>query len=186
MGGGGGGPPAPVAGRCVALMLLLASGTSVASRSEKSMSARTVITLDLAAILFQCLSPASLYSSGLGSASWESFFMKAFFARRTPMLDVTVFRAEMDLVKANMLVLSDLTGALAGGEHTSLLLDSLENSEEEEEVREENDNSDDVGDPEREPSSSITLSSPMDGNVTLNFPSIMLGLKRKMSSPCCT
>jgi len=171
--GGGGGPPVPVLGSCGALMLLLASGTSVASRSEKSMSARTEITLDLAAILFQCLSPASLYSSGLGSASWESFFMKAFFARRTPMLDVTVFRAEMDLVKANMLVLSDLTGALAGGEHTSLLLDSLEISEEEEEVSEENDNSDDVGDPEREPSSSITLYSPMDGNVTLNFPSIM-------------
>ena len=184
MGGGGGGPSALVPGSCGDLMLLLASGTSAASRSEKSMSARTVITLDLAAILFQCLSPASLYSSGLGSASWESFFIKAFFARMTPMLEVTVFRAEMDRVKANMLVLSDLTGALAGAGHTSLPLDSLENSEEEEEeVSEEHDNSDDVGDPEREPSSSITLSSPMDGSMTLSFPSNMLGLKIENVKP---
>ena len=78
------------------------------------MSARTVITCELAAILFQCLSPASLYSSGLGNASWDSFFIKAFLARMTPMLEVTVFRAEMDLVKANMLVFRDWTGAVAG------------------------------------------------------------------------
>ena len=136
------------------------------------MSARTVTTLDLAAILSQCLSPAALYSSGLGSWSWESFFMKAFLARMTPMLAVTVFRAEIERVKANMLVLCDLTGALAGGEVSTFLLVSVEDVEEED-VSEENDDSDDVGDVDRDPSSSITQSSPMDANLILNLPSMI-------------
>ena len=93
------------------------------------------------------------------------------------MLKVTVFRAEMDLVKANMLVLRDLTGAEAGGEDTGFILESPENSEEEEEeeedVSEENEDSEEVGDPEWEPSSSITLSSPMDANLIRNFLSMM-------------
>ena len=183
VGGVGGGAAGD--GRCGALTFSLASGTSVASRSEKSMSASTVITGELAAILFQCLSPASLYSSGLGNASCDSFFIKAFLARMTPMLEVTVFRAEMDLVKANMLVLSDLTGALAGGERIFLESESLEKSEiEDEDVSEEIDNSEDVDDPDRKPSSSaITLSSQMDDSLTLSFPSIMLGLKTEMVKP---
>ena len=143
------------------------------------MSARTVITLDLEAILSQCLSPAALYSSGLGTTgSWDSFFMKACLARMTPMLKVTVFRAEMDLVKANMLVLRDLTGAEAGGEDTRFILESPEISEEDEDVSEENDDSEEVGDPEWEPSSSITLSSPMDAILIRNFLSMMLALNR--------
>ena len=89
------------------------------------------------------------------------------------MLKVTVFRAEMDLVKANMLVLRDLTGAEAGGEDTGFILESPENSEEEEDVSEENEDSEEVGDPEWEPSSSITLSSPMDANLIRNFLSMM-------------
>ena len=60
--------------------------------------------------------------------------MKAFLARMTPMLNVTVFRAEMDLVKANMLALSDMTGALAGCE-------ALENSEEDEDSSDEKEDS---------------------------------------------
>ena len=101
------------------------------------------------------------------------------------MLEVTVFRAEMDLVKANMLVLSDLTGALAGGEHIFLESESLGKSEiEDEDVSEEIDKSEDVDDPDRKPSSSaVTLSSQMDESLTLSFPSIMLGLKTEMVNP---
>ena len=96
-----------------------------------------------------------------------------------------MFRAEMDLVKANMLVLSDLTGALAGGEHIFLESESLGKSEiEDEDVSEEIDKSEDVDDPDRKPSSSaVTLSSQMDESLTLSFPSIMLGLKTEMVNP---
>ena len=61
---------------------------------------------------------------------------------------------------------------LAGGEVSTFLLISVEDVEEED-VSEENDDSDDVGDVDRDPSSSITQSSPMDANLILNLPSMI-------------
>jgi len=49
-----------------------------------------------------------------GEVSCDSDFRKAFLALITPTLMLTELRAEMDLVKANMLVLSEWTGAVAG------------------------------------------------------------------------
>ena len=81
--------------------------------SEKSTLPRTKIILWSAAILSHCLSPAFLYWAG--EVSWDRDFMKAFLALMTaPMLMLTEFKAEMDLVKANMLVFRDWTGAVAG------------------------------------------------------------------------
>ena len=81
--------------------------------SEKSTLPSTKIILWSAAIRSHCLSPAFLYWAGL--VSWDKGFMKAFLALMTaPMLMLTELRAEMDLVKANMLVFSDCTGAEAG------------------------------------------------------------------------
>ena len=81
--------------------------------SEKSTLPRTKIIWCSAAILSHCLSPAFLYWAG--EVSWDRDFMKAFLALMTaPMLMLTEFKAEMDLVKANMLVFRDWTGAVAG------------------------------------------------------------------------
>ena len=107
--------------------------------------------------------------------------MKAFLALMTPMLKGMVLRAEMDLVKANMLLLLVLTGAVSGSWIFDVILlvldlgvgnDDAEDSEDEDEQddeRDENDKSE--GEDESVLSSSF---SPMDGNCILNFPSIFL------------
>ena len=107
--------------------------------------------------------------------------MKAFLALMTPTLKGIVLRAEMDLVKANMLLLLVLTGAVIGScvFDISLLLDNhgagndeaeeSEDEDEQEEERDENDKSE--GEDESLLSSSF---SPMDGNCIFSFPSIFL------------
>jgi len=67
------------------------------------------------AISAHCFRPSSLHSSGLAVASCDSFFMNFAFARRTElMLNVKLFRADMDLVNLTMLLPMVEIGAEAG------------------------------------------------------------------------
>jgi hypothetical protein len=57
------------------------------------------------AISAHCLRPSSRHSSGLAVASCDSFFMNFAFARRTElMLNVKLFKADIDLVNLTMLL----------------------------------------------------------------------------------
>ena len=106
--------------------------------------------------------------------------MKAFLARMTPRLKGMVFKAEMDLVKANMLLLLVFTGAVSGSWILDISFlfnlgagnDEAEESEEDEhdEEREEKDKS------EGDDSLLLSSSSPIDGNCIFNLPSIFLKL----------
>ena len=142
--------------------------------SEKSTVPRTKIILWSAAILSHCLSPAFLYWAG--EVSWDKDFMKAFLALMTaPMLMLTEFKAEMDLVKANMLVFRDCTGAVAGPGLTRLEKDrglsflvvsrlSVDEKEEEREERGDPETGDGEGVIHSEEEKELSISSSIEGS----------------------